>query len=578
MNRQRALNMKVYLLLALIMLAGSFGAGFDQPKSAQAQIAYKIVGYLPSWQGSVNGAQIDKLTHVNYAFLLPNNDGSLKPIENSSKLQELVSVAHSKNKKVLISVGGWNDGDDSAFESIAANASYRTNFANNLNNFVNQYNLDGVDIDWEYPEAGDFYFETMSAIRNRIGSGKLLTAAVAATNAGGSGVTSNAIEIMDYITLMAYDGDGGAGHSPYSLAQQSLDYWSTKTSDKAKLILGVPFYARPGWYGYNTLRAGGCSADSDSCWYGGATQYYTGRPTMRSKIDLMKSKGGGGIMIWELSQDTAITSSESLLKTIADQLGTPSTPTGNVALNKAATASSTENSSYGANFAFDGNSTTRWSSTWSDPQWLRVDLGAVYAIKQVVLKWEAAFGRAYQVQVSNDDNTWRSISSTSNSDGATDDLAVSGVGRYLRVYATTRATEWGYSLWEVEVYGNALATSASSTETGGSTTNAIDTNSATRWSAGLPQAAGQWYRVDFGNSQSFSQITLDAGTSYGDYPRNFQVQVSNDGNSWATIATASGTTQAVTVNFAAQNSRYLRVWLTSTGGGSWWSIHELTVR
>ncbi|HEY1012661.1 MAG TPA: glycosyl hydrolase family 18 protein, partial [Herpetosiphonaceae bacterium] len=567
--------------LALFLALSAFGGLFFAPPAADAQTAYKIVGYLPSWTGSVNGAQIDLLTHVNYAFLLPNGDGSLQPIENPGKLQQLVSAAHSRGKKVLISVGGWNNGNDSAFESIAPNSTFRNNFANNLGNFITQYDLDGVDIDWEYPEAGDQYLEMMTAIRNRIGAAKLLTAAVAATDGGGAGVTASAINIMDYITLMAYDGNEGAGHSPLSLAQQSLDYWGTKTSNKAKLILGVPFYARPGWFGYNQLRAGGCSATADSCWYDNATQYYNGHPTIRSKVDLMKSKNGGGIMIWELTHDNSPTGGDSLLKTIADQLGTGTQPQpGNLAQGKPATASSIETAEFPAGLAVDGSQATRWASALSDPQWLQVDLGASYALNRVVLRWEAAYGRSYQIQVSNDASAWTTVATVTNGDGGVDDLAVSGTGRYVRMLGTQRATAWGYSLWEFEAYGapaGGWTATASSTEPGGSAAQGVDKNTATRWSGGAAQAAGQWYRVDFGSAQSFDQVTLDAGASAGDYPRGYQLQVSGDGSAWTTVASGAGSGQVTTINVAPQTSRYIRVLLTSAVG-NWWSIHELSIR
>jgi endoglucanase len=125
---------------------------------------------------------------------------------------------------------------------------------------------------------------------------------------------------------------------------------------------------------------------------------------------------------------------------------------GNIARGKAATASSIEAAGLEAGKAVDGSGTTRWASAYSDPQWLRIDLNATYAINRVVLKWEVAYGRAYRVEVSNDGSSWTPIYSTTTGDGATDDLAVSGTGRYVRIYGTARATQWGYSLWEVEVY------------------------------------------------------------------------------------------------------------------------------
>lgn len=131
-----------------------------------------------------------------------------------------------------------------------------------------------------------------------------------------------------------------------------------------------------------------------------------------------------------------------------------STSSGNLALNRPAFSSSNENSTLTPDKAVDGNTGTRWSSAFSDPQWIYVDLGATYNINRVVLRWETAYGRAYQIQVSNNASTWTTIYSTSNGDGGVDDLSVSGTGRYVRMYGTARGTPWGYSLWEFEVYGS----------------------------------------------------------------------------------------------------------------------------
>ncbi|MEV8515297.1 chitosanase [Dactylosporangium sp. NPDC051484] len=131
---------------------------------------------------------------------------------------------------------------------------------------------------------------------------------------------------------------------------------------------------------------------------------------------------------------------------------------------KPATSSSVESSSLGAALAFDGNTATRWASAkGSDPQWIRVDLGATRSITHVNLKWETAYGKAYRIETSADGGTWSTIYSTSNGDGGTDDLTgLSGSGRYVRLYGTARATQWGYSLFEFQVYGNATGGTPSS--------------------------------------------------------------------------------------------------------------------
>src|SRR6266487_1962958 len=119
---------------------------------------------------------------------------------------------------------------------------------------------------------------------------------------------------------------------------------------------------------------------------------------------------------------------------------------------KPATASSTESASYPASNAVDGNASTRWSSAFSDPQWIQVDLGSSQSICQVTLNWEAAYGKAFQIQTSPDASTWTSIYSTTTGTGGIQTLTVSGTGRYIRMFGTVRGTPYGYSLWEFSVF------------------------------------------------------------------------------------------------------------------------------
>ncbi|GAA2077686.1 discoidin domain-containing protein [Actinomadura alba] len=152
----------------------------------------------------------------------------------------------------------------------------------------------------------------------------------------------------------------------------------------------------------------------------------------------------------------AVTALWAVLLALATVLvAPPSTARADVLLSQGrpATASSTENAGTAAANAVDGNTGTRWSSAFSDPQWIQVDLGATATINRVVLNWEAAYATAYQVQVSADGSTWSTIHSTTSGTGGVQTLNVSGSGRYVRVYGTARGTGYGYSLWEFQVYG-----------------------------------------------------------------------------------------------------------------------------
>lgn len=124
-----------------------------------------------------------------------------------------------------------------------------------------------------------------------------------------------------------------------------------------------------------------------------------------------------------------------------------------------ATASSQEGDGYAPSAAVDGNLTgTRWASRWSDPQWFQVDLRQRSDLSRVVLTWEGAYGRSYRIQASDDGTDWRTLKTVTGGDGGTDELAVTGSGRYVRMLGTERSGGYGYSLWEFQVYGSTDST------------------------------------------------------------------------------------------------------------------------
>jgi acyl-homoserine lactone acylase PvdQ len=127
----------------------------------------------------------------------------------------------------------------------------------------------------------------------------------------------------------------------------------------------------------------------------------------------------------------------------------------NLAQTRTATASSYEHGAYNsppAN-AVDGNPATRWASDWSDNQWLTVDLGAVRPVGRAVLRWESAYGSGYRVEVSTDGTGWREVFATTAGNGETDNVSFTPTSaRFVRMTGMQRATSYGYSLYELEVY------------------------------------------------------------------------------------------------------------------------------
>ena len=131
-----------------------------------------------------------------------------------------------------------------------------------------------------------------------------------------------------------------------------------------------------------------------------------------------------------------------------------------LARHKPVIVSSTETANTPAQCAVDGDRDHyyRWASASSDPQWIYVDLQGSYSVNLVVLRWENAYGRSYQIQVSPDAATWTSVYTTTTGNGNIDSIPLTPVvARYVRMYGTARGTTNGYSLWEFEVYGNSTA-------------------------------------------------------------------------------------------------------------------------
>lgn len=266
----------------------------------------------------------------------------------------------------------------------------------------------------------------------------------------------------------------------------------------------------------------------------------------------------------------------------------------NLAQNKAATASSALTPALNA---VDGNGGTRWESTHGiSPSWLSVDLGANYNLSSVVIDWEAANAANYEIQGSVNGTTWNTIATrTGGTFGTrTDTVAAAGTYRYVRIYCTQRSTgnNWGYSLWEVKVYGSVPASSSSSVAANtnialGATATAstqlqpaalaIDNNPGTRWESahGIDPS---WITLDFGSAKTLSSVVIDWEAANA---ANYQVQGSNNNSTWVDLASRTGGTfGARTDTIAVSGSyRYLRIYGTQRSLTNQWgySILELKV-
>ncbi|MGK0185907.1 MAG: GH18 family chitinase [Verrucomicrobiales bacterium] len=282
-------------------------------KSPGRDEAFKVIGYQPSWGGDVDGIQYDKLTHINYSFIFPKADGTFKDMPNPAMLAKLVKLAHVKNVKVGIAIGGWNGGNDRAFEELAASQETRRTFVSETMKLVKAYDLDGVDMDWEYPDAGTSSENFLSLMRELSvelrREKKYLSTAVVSLGRTGEGIKEEVFPLIDMLNIMAYD---GKDHGLYSQAEASIKYWSERGCPKDKLILGLPFYGRSPYKSYRNLVEEDPKASTKDVI---GEIRYNGIATMQKKTRLGMEKGGG-VMIWELSQD--VKGKDSLLSTVSN--------------------------------------------------------------------------------------------------------------------------------------------------------------------------------------------------------------------------------------------------------------------
>ncbi|BDI29339.1 glycosyl hydrolase [Capsulimonas corticalis] len=172
-------------------------------------------------------------------------------------------------------------------------------------------------------------------------------------------------------------------------------------------------------------------------------------------------KGSYTIEVGPNSRDLAQKTTVNLTSTWTERIPSigaplPPGPKPTLSTGKKVTVSSIQGGAeFHPEYATDGDLSTRWSSVWGvDPQWLAVDLGAPTQINRIELLWEKARALAYEIQISDDGQNWKSVFTTENGKGSRDVIKLEPVTtRWVRMYGVKRATTFGYSLYELNVYG-----------------------------------------------------------------------------------------------------------------------------
>lgn len=282
---------------------------------------FKVMGYFSESPFNApidESVQFEGLTHLIYAFVKTNADGSIVTVKKPDRLKELVQKSHAHNVKVIIAVGGIYNGTQRAvyqFETMAASEEATKRFVKEMETFIDTYQVDGIEIDWEYPSEAskDNYEKLMVSLREMLtAKGKTLSVAVAgaaSVDTKAPSVTSlsdTSLACMDWVDIMAYDlGSGLNGQqSPFWFADVSIDYYLKRNVPAEKIILGLPLFARPSWKQYRDLVAMNKeNAYIDYVATEKLPSYYNGINTIAEKTRLALNHAGG-IMFFDINEDT----------------------------------------------------------------------------------------------------------------------------------------------------------------------------------------------------------------------------------------------------------------------------------
>lgn len=252
--------LKILLFASFICFSSSCKSQSKTDNEEVKQDKKIVLAYVTSWSSIMPDPNY--ITHINYAFGHVNDTFNGIRIDNPGRLKQLVGLKQQyPSLKVILSIGGWGSG---RFSEMAKDETTRLDFAKDCKRVVDEFQLDGIDIDWEYPTASmagisasvddtKNYTLMMRDIRSAIGKGALLTLATAASS---EYIDFRGIDpYIDFVNIMSYD----MGNPPF---HHSGLYRSEHTGgisvDEAvnahvsagvslnKLVLGIPFYGRGG--------------------------------------------------------------------------------------------------------------------------------------------------------------------------------------------------------------------------------------------------------------------------------------------------------------------------------------------
>ena len=301
---------------------------------------FKVVGYLPHYRFSLaDKIEFEKITHLNLSFLNPDIQGNLSI--GGQDIAPIIQKAKAKNPdiEVFISLagGGMTPEWEAAYDKFLQ-PNERSGFIHLLIEYLELYNLDGIDVDLEWNMVNALYSPFVLELKDSLDAHSIQMSAAWPATYRYPDISNQALAAFDFINLMAYDLTGSwapnnpGPHSPYSFAQQGITYWKNQGVNGNRMTLGVPFYG----YDFTTQSVTSFTFGSmvaEDTTYAlldeVGQKFYNGIPTIEAKT-LLALNEVAGIMIWELGQDAFDGYADfSLLRTIEETLDEQTQSIGN---------------------------------------------------------------------------------------------------------------------------------------------------------------------------------------------------------------------------------------------------------
>jgi GH18 family chitinase len=314
MIKNKALLGILFFISSIFPMYSCSGEKEINPDNSKNKTA-RVVGYLSSDNfDKMKMIQFCKLTHLNLAFANPDKSGNLN---FNGDIDAIVKYVKSVNPNIKISIslagGVLSEEIASNWNFLIDNPQNRPNLIQNIINFTELHKLDGVDVDLEWNAVTTGYSGFVLELRKELtAKNKLLTAALP-NNSRFENITQEALNAFDFLNIMSYDStgpwipDNPGQHSSFENAKAGIDFWhNLQNIPSEKLTLGVPFYGYNFTYKEVTsstyaqiVATNAQFADQDEV----GKIYYNGRPTIAQKVEFA-SQNTGGIMIWEIAQDS----------------------------------------------------------------------------------------------------------------------------------------------------------------------------------------------------------------------------------------------------------------------------------